>query len=395
MSAARAAYIVDAARTPYGRRGGALSSWHPVDLAAEVASRLVAGLGLEPGSLGAVVLGCVSQVGAQAYNIARRSVLAAGWPDQVPGWTIEGHAASSALAVQWAADAVLSGAHALVVAGGIEVMTAVPLGASIAHPSVGKPLGKRLAERFPGGEGLPPPGLAAEEVARRWSLPRGDLDEWALGSFRKALAWSRARPGLLVLGHPPGSTDKAARRHLLERDENIAPVPTRAQLRALVPAYLPGGVVTAGNMAREGDGASAVVVASDKAVGRLALGPKARFVSCATAAGSPGVWPVATVPAARCALKNARLRPDAIDWWYVYESSAAAVLALAADLGADLERVNPDGGALATTSPLGAVGAGLFATAVERLASGTGRRALVCVAGEGGVASACVLESVR
>ena len=173
-------FVIDAVRTPYGTRGGALSSWHPVDLAAEVLSQLVQRVGIDGGAVDDVVLGCTTQVGAQACNIARRAVLAAGWPEHVPGATVDRHAASSAQAVHWAAQAIMSGAQDLVVAGGVEVMTAVPLGASLAVPSVGKPYGQRLQDRYKDrGGGLVPPGLAAEEVARRWSLDRSQLDKWA------------------------------------------------------------------------------------------------------------------------------------------------------------------------------------------------------------------------
>ena len=167
--------MLDALRTPYGRRGGALSTWHPVDLAAELLSQLVGRHGLDGSLVEDVVLGCTSQVGAQAGNIARRAVLAAGWPESVPGATVDRQAASSCQAVHWAAQAVMSGAQDLVVAGGVEVMTAVPLGANLAVPAVGKPYGRRLQERYRAGGGLLPPGLAAEEVVRRWSLRRADL----------------------------------------------------------------------------------------------------------------------------------------------------------------------------------------------------------------------------
>ncbi len=327
-----------------------------------------------------VFLGCTSQLGAQAGNIARRATLAAGWPESLPGATVEAHAASSAQAVQCAAAAVASGSQDVLVAGGVEAMSTVPLGASLAQPVVGKPLGRRLAERYSGGQGLPPPGLAAEEVARRWSLRRADLDAWALGSHRKARASQAGAPGYLV---PLGG---------LDRDEDLEHPPSRSGVRGLVPAYLPGGVVTAANMASEGDGASAVVVASGAAVRKLALGPKARLVTLASAGGKPALWPVATVPATRLALRKARLASDAIDWWYVHESSSAAVLAWVTEMGVPAERVNPEGGALASTDPAGAAGAGLLAMAVQCLAEGRGRRALVGVAGEGGIGLACILE---
>lgn len=178
--------VVDVLRTPYGRRGGALSSWHPVDLAAHLLAQLVARNGLDGEVIDDVIFGCTSQVGAQACNIARRAILAAGWPESVPGATLDQHAASAAQAVHWAAQAVMSGAQSLVIAGGVEVMTAVPLGASLAVPTVGKPYGQRLQARYKEGGGLLPPGLVAEELAFRWSLTRPELDEWALISRDRA-----------------------------------------------------------------------------------------------------------------------------------------------------------------------------------------------------------------
>lgn len=379
--------MLDAGRTPFGRRGGALALWHPVDLAAELIVRLAERAGAGPGTVGAVVMGCVSQVGAQAYNLARRAVLAAGWPEGVPGVTLDCHAASSALAVHWAVEAVASGAHSLVVAGGTEVMTAVPLGASLGQPTLGKPLSPRLLERYPNAGGFPPPGLVAEEVARRWKLSRADLDNWAARSYERASAAQASLPPYLVpVGGSPG---KAADLH---RDENLGHAPNEAQLKALPPAYKGGGVVTAANMAREGDGAGAVVMSNLALARRLGRLPKARVAGFATAGADPLVWPLAMAPATRAALRAAHVSAADVDWWFVHESSAAAVLAWSAETGVPLERVNPDGGELATTSPLGAVGASLFALAVSYLASRGAEVVAVCVAGEGGVGTACVLE---
>ncbi len=186
--------VVDVVRTPYGRRGGALSSWHPVDLSAELLTQLATRNGIDGGAIDDVVWGCTSQVGAQACNIARRAVLAAGWPEAVPGATVDRQAASSAQAVHWAAQSIMSGAQSLVVAGGVEVMTAVPLGASLAVPAVGKPYGHRLQERYKNGGGLLPPGLVAEEVALRWSLSRSILDDWARTSRDRARRAQKPRP---------------------------------------------------------------------------------------------------------------------------------------------------------------------------------------------------------
>ena len=381
----RAALIVDAVRTAYGLRGGALSGWHPVDLAAEVLSLLVARNRLDTSAVDDVVFGCTTPVGSQAWNIARRAALAAGWPEDIPGATVDRHAASSAQAVHWAAQAVMSGAQDLVVAGGVEVMTAVPLGASVAVPEIGKPYGQRLQQRYKGGLGLLPPGLAAEEVARRWALARSELDAWALTSHEKAARAQRRRPSYLLPVNGPLESK-------LARDEAVARPLRRSDVARLSPAYLGEGVVTAANIAAEGDGSSAVLVASPERAADLGLAPIARFASFAVAGTEPSVWPLATVPATWAALERAGLSADEIDSWEVYESSAAAVLAWLAATKVGAERVNRDGGALATTAPLGAVGAGMVATAVAGLRDRDERWALVCVAGDGGIGTACVLE---
>ena len=379
------AFVIDAVRTPYGRRGGALSSWHPVDLSAEMLSQLVERAGIDGGAVEDVIFGCTTQVGAQACNIARRAVLAAGWPERVPGATVDRHAASSAQAVHWAAQAVMSGAQGLVVAGGVEVMTAVPLGASLSVPSVGKPYGQRLQDRYRGtGGGLVPPGLAAEEVARQWSLDRSQLDKWALESRQRAWRAQRKRPPYMLALPGPAKTTLAA-------DEAVGRS-SAAEVSGLPPVYLEGGVVTAANMAAEGDGASALLIASADRADELAVVPIARLVSFATVGTDPLVWPAATVPASKAALDRAGLTANDIDWWEVHESSAVAVRVWLAEMKVSADQVNPTGGALATTAPLGAVGAGLFVTAVSGLLDAGLRRALVCVAAEGGMGTACVLE---
>lgn len=387
LPAEAGAFVLDAARSPFGSRGGVLSDWHPVDLAAEVLGRLLNRAGVPQGAVDAVIVGCASQVGAQSGNIARRAVLAAGWPERVPAVSLECHAASSAQAVVLAAQSVSTGASKVVVAGGVEVMSAVPLGATLGQPRLGKPLGRRLSDRY--GSDYLPPGLAAEEVARRCSLTRAALDAWALRSYKKAAAAQRRVPRyLLPVATKPGGGG------LVNRDEGLDRTPSRAALRALLPAYSQGGVITAANIAAEGDGASGVVVASEQATHELGVRPLARLSWSASVGSSPDLWPLSTVPATSRVLEVAQLRLAEIDWWYVHESSAAAVLAWAAELGVPLERVNPDGGDLATTSPLGAAGASLFAVATACLAEGRGERVALCAAGETGVGVACVLEKV-
>jgi acetyl-CoA acyltransferase len=349
-------------------------------------SQLVERVGIDGGEVDDVIFGCTTQVGAQACNIARRAVLAAGWPERVPGVTVDRHAASSAQAVHWAAQAVMSGAQGLVVAGGVEVMTAVPLGASLSVPSVGKPYGQRLQDRYKGpGGGLVPPGLAAEEVARRWSLDRSQLDKWAVQSQERAFRAQRKRPSYM-LALPCHA------KIVLAMDEALGRRSSRADLAALSPVYLEGGVVTAANMAAEGDGVSGLLIAGADRAEELALTPIARLVSFATVGTDPLVWPAATVPASNEALDRAGLTADDIDWWEVHESSAVAVHVWLAEMKVSADKVNPTGGALASTAPLGAVGAGLFVAAVSGLVEAGLRRALVCVAAEGGIGTACVLE---
>jgi acetyl-CoA acyltransferase len=382
---ARQAVVVDVVRTPYGRRGGALSTWHPIDLSAELLAQIVARNQLDGALIDDVIFGCTSQVGAQACNVARRAVLAAGWPESVPGVTVDRHAASGAQAVHWAAQAVMSGAQGLVVAGGVEVMSMVPLGASLAVPAVGKPYGQRLQARYKEGGGLLPPSLVAEEVAFRWSLTRAQVDEWALVSRDRAQEAQKSPPPYMTSVPVPA-------RKSLTRDEALGHRLSAGQIAALSPAYREDGVVTAANIVAEGDGASAVLIASQSRARALSLTPKARLVSFATAAASPEVWPMATLPAIREALKRAGLVGQDVDRWEIYESSAAAMLAWLAETGVPAGKVNPDGGALATTAPLGAVGAGLFAAAVNGIAEGRSRRAVAAAAGDPGIATACVLE---
>jgi acetyl-CoA acetyltransferase family protein len=226
--------------------------------------------------------------------------------------------------------------------------------------------------------------LVAEELASRWSLKRSELDEWALISRDRAQRAQRSVRYIVpvtVLGHKR-----------LARDEALAQRLSPVKVAGLLPAYKEDGVVTAATIAAEGDGACAVLIASADRARQLLLPPKARFVSFATAGASPEVWPMASVPATREALKKANLSVQDIDRWEIYESSSAATLAWLAETGVAPEKVNPDGGALATTAPLGAIGAVGFASAVESISQGGGRRAVVSLAGDPGTGTACVLE---
>jgi len=264
-------------------------------------------------------------------------------------------------------------------------MSAVPLGANLSVPSVGKPFGKGLAERYRNGGGFLPPGQVAEAVARRWALSRAALDRWALSSIERARRRGKALPYLVVV---PGNGRSA--RALKVDEALLSPQPASA-VRGLAPLFEAEGVVTAGNMAAEADGVSVVLVADALTASRLGLVPKARFISFSEVAGDPAMWPVATVEATRSALLRAGTGFSDIDRYEIHESSAAAVLAWLSCTGVDEARVNPDGGSLAFGSPLGAVGAGMFAGAVSALAEGRAGTVALSIAGDGGVATACVL----
>ena len=415
----RRAVVVEAVRTLYGRRDGVLSRWHPVDLSAEVLTRLLRRAGADAADVDDVVWACASQVGAQAADLGRRAVLAAGWPESVPAATVGSDGACSARAVHWAAQSVLAGSSGVVVAGGAEMTSLVPLGAALAQPNTGKPLGGRLAERYPAPGGFLPPGLAAERAAAARGLTRSRLDQWAAESGRRAARAQPARTPFIVVpgapgtgrqtgglgplvpgpglargsaGSPPARARSGAPQPF---DENVIPALAVLGGPDLPALYLEGGMVTAGNFCLEGDGAAAVLIAEERRARQLGLAVRARFVSFAVAGASPEVGPLAMAPATTTALRRASLQPGDVSRWHVLELSSAGVLAWADEVGVDLSTVNPEGGELAVTCPFGAAGAGLFANAVAGLHSGAGpgRYAGVCAVGDGGVATACILEA--
>lgn len=403
--------LLAALRTPYGRRGGLLSRWHPVDLSGVVLEALAERAGISPGQVDRVVWAANSQVGAQAANLGRRAVLAAGWPETVPALTVDAQAASSLEAVLAGAESVAAGWAQVVVAGGAESASAVPLGAAISQPAVGRPFGERLTERYKRGSGMPPPGLVAEQLAVSRSLTRRQLDDWAIASHRRAMAHraclsanlvdvgaASAVPSRPEVPKPPASVSKAtggapAAAAGQPLDEGLSAPLAVAGVRSLPPAYLEGGVVTAANFALEGDGAAGVVLASASFARRHGLRALAEVVAWGRAGFSPSLWPSAAVEASRTALDRAGRGPCDVGCWRVLEQSSAAVLAWALDVGVDLAEVNRAGGELATGCPLGAAGAGMLAGILAERSEKEGNGlALVAAAGEGGVGTACALR---
>ncbi len=384
------AVIVDAVRTPLGRRNGALKDWHPVDLAAHVLRALVERNDLDPAVVDDVIAGCVSQTGEQALNVARNAALAAGFPDTVPGTTVDRQCGSGQQALHFAAQGVMAGAYDVVIAAGVESMSRVPMGSTILN-GPGKPFGPLMAQRYVSAGGLIPQGLAAERVAGRWGLTREALDVYSLEShLRAARATDEGRfAGEIV----PVTVETPTGKRQFEADEGIRRDTSLEALAALKPAFLPdGGTVTAGNSSPLSDGAAAVLVMSEARAAALGLTPRARFVSFAVAGADPLDMLTATIPATEAVLARAGLTLDAMDVVEVNEAFAAVVLAWAAEHHPDMERVNVNGGALALGHPLGCSGVRLTATLLGELERAGGRHGLQTICEGGGMANALVLE---
>jgi acetyl-CoA acyltransferase len=385
------AVILDAVRTGGGKRNGKLRGWHPADLAAEVLKALVARNDLDPALIDDVILGCVTQVGEQALNVARNAVLAAGFPETVPATTVDRQCGSSQQAADFAAQAVMAGAYDLVVAGGVEAMTRVPMGASL-HVG-GIPFGPSLVARYAERGGLVPQGIAAELVAEQWGLFRAQLDAYAARSQRRAAdARDRGAFGAEIVPvtvRDEHGNDTAER---LDYDEGIRADTTEAVLATLKPAFKPDGMITAGNSSQITDAAAALLIASEEKAAELGLEPMARFHTFALAGVDPITMLTAPAPATRKALERAKLELDDIDVIEVNEAFASVVLAWESELRPDMSRVNPNGGAIALGHPLGCSGARLMTTLVHELGRCHGRYGLQTMCEGGGMANATILE---
>jgi acetyl-CoA acetyltransferase family protein len=378
------AVIVDAIRTPLGRRNGQLASWHPVDLLAHVLSMLVTRNDLDPAMIDDVITGCVSQVGEQALDLSRNALLAAGFPDSVPGTTVDRQCGSSQQALHFAAQGVMAGAYDVVIAAGVESMTRVPMGSSVLGAD---PFGARMVQRYPN---LVPQGIAAELIAEQWKFSREELDAFALESqLRAARATAEARFDRELVPVPIVVDDRA---RPMTVDEGIRPDTTAERLAALKPAFKADGVVTAGNSSQISDGAAAVLVTSEEVAARLGLTPRARIVAQALAASDPILMLTAPIPATARLLERAGIALDAVDRIEINEAFASVVLAWAHDVHPDLEKVNVNGGAIALGHPLGASGARLTATLVCELERSGSRLGLQLMCEGGGQANATLFE---
>ncbi|HZA27947.1 MAG TPA: acetyl-CoA C-acyltransferase [Actinomycetota bacterium] len=387
----REAVIVEAVRTPVGRRNGRLSGWHPVDLLAEILGAAMERTGIDPARVDDHITGCVSQTGEQAINIGRNGWLAAGLPEEVPSTTIDRQCGSSQQAAHFAAQGVIAGAYDLVIASGIEHMTRVPLGITMTQ-GPGVPFSQGLLDRYE--SGLVPQGVSAEIIAEKWNLSRRELDEFGLRSHR--LAGAAIRDGRFDGEIHPVKVEGPDGTELFEHDEGVRYDTSIEKMAELATPFKEGGVVTAGNSSQISDGAGAVVIASPETADALGLRPRARFLSFALSGVDPITMLTGPIAATAKALERAGLELGSIDVVEINEAFASVVLAWKKELRIPddwfEEHVNPNGGAIALGHPLGASGARLMTSLLHELERREGRYGLQTMCEGGGMANATIIE---
>ncbi|MBA2326828.1 MAG: thiolase family protein [Actinobacteria bacterium] len=381
------AVIVDAVRTPLGRRNGKLKDTHPVDLAAQTLQAIVERNGVDPALVDDVIMGCVMQVGDQAINVGRNAALAAGFPESVVGTTVDRQCGSSQQAAHFAAQGVIAGAYDVVIAAGVENMTRVPMGASVIPGSL--PFGPKMMSRYQD-PGLVPQGISAELISEKWNISREDNDRFSVEShLRAARATDEGRFEHEIV--PVGVTTEEGKEEF-SRDEGFRPDTSMEKLATLKPAFKPDGVITAANSSQISDGAAAVLVMSEEKASELGLTPKARFHAFALAGVDPVMMLTGPIPATTKVLERAKMTLDQMDLVEINEAFAPVVLAWEKEHHPDMSKVNVNGGAIAIGHPLGCSGARLMATLVHELDRTGGRWGLQTMCEGGGMANATVIE---
>ena len=379
----RDAVIVEAVRTPVGKRNGGLSGVHPVELSAHVLKSLAGRSGIDPAAVDDVVWGCVSQVGEQTLDIARTAVLAAGWPESVTGVTVDRQCGSSQQAVHFAAAGLIAGQYDVVVAGGVESMSRVPMGSSLQSHN---PFGPSYLERYHGV--FPNQGVGAEMIAEKWGFSRAQLDEYSLASHERAAA--AQDEGRVVRQIAPVTLADGT---VIARDEGVRRGGTLEALGALKTVFKPeGGVITAGNSSQISDGSAALLMTTSEKAAELGLTPIARIHTAVLAAADPIIMLTAPIPATRKALQRSGLSVDDIGVFEVNEAFAPVPLAWQADIGAEAKALNPNGGAIALGHPLGGSGARIMTTLVHHMRDSGIRYGLQTMCEGGGQANATILE---
>jgi acetyl-CoA acyltransferase len=380
------AVIVDAVRTAVGRRNGQLKDWHPVDLAAETLRALVTRNDLDPALVEDVIMGCVMQVGEQGLNVGRNAALAAGFPESVAGTTIDRQCGSSQQAAHFAAQAVMAGANDIVIASGVEIMTRVPMGASVMS-GPGLPFGNKLNERYAPVGGLVPQGISAELIADKWNISREELDAFSVQSHQRAaraIEEGRFEKEILAVTGADGG--------VFDRDEGVRPDSNVEKLATLKPAFKADGKVTAGNSSQISDGAASLLIMSEEKANELGLRPRARFHTFALAGVDPVTMLTGPIPATEKVLERAKLKLSDIDLIEINEAFACVVLAWEKEHHPDMTKVNVNGGAIALGHPLGCSGAKLMTTLLNELERTGGRYGLQTMCEGGGMANATIIE---
>jgi acetyl-CoA acyltransferase len=378
----RDAVIVEAVRTPTGKRNGGLSGVHPADLSAQVLRALADRSGIDPALVDDVIWGCVSQVGEQTFDIARTAVLSAGWPESVPGTTVDRQCGSSQQAVHFAAAGLIAGQYDVAVAGGVEVMSRVPMGTAVM--TGGTPLGPLYIERY--GDAFPNQGIGAEDIADRWGFSREQLDEYALRSHERAAA--AQDDGRFAGQIVPITTADG----VVDADEGVRRGGTMDKLATLKPAFKEDGKITAANSSQISDGSSALLMMTSEKAASLGLTPIARIHTAVLAGVAPMPMLHAPMPATEKALAKSGLKVGDIGAFEVNEAFASVPLAWLKDIGADDKSTNPNGGAIALGHPLGGSGTRLMTTLVHHMRDNGIRYGLQTMCEGGGQANATILE---
>jgi acetyl-CoA acyltransferase len=391
------AVIVDAVRTPGGKRYGKLSGWHAADLAAETLKALAERNNLDPALVEDVIMGCVMQVGNQSVNVGRSAVLAAGWPEEVPATTIDRQCGSSQQSVHFAAQGVIAGAYDIVVAAGVEVMSTTPMGASVTPGSF--PMGPKVMERYAPRGGVVMQGTSAELIAQKWDISREEMDAYSVESHKRAAtATAEGRFDNELIAVAEKRFDRETGQvvetgEMVTADEGIRPDSSMESLAKLKPAFDPeNGRVTAANSSQITDGASAILIMSEEKAKELGLKPRAKVHSFSVVGVDPIMMLTGPIPATKKVLDKSGLTLDQMDLIEINEAFASVVLAWEKEYSPDMSKVNVNGGAIALGHPLGCSGAKLMATLLNELERTGGRYGLQTMCEGAGMANATIIE---
>ncbi|MCB0975802.1 MAG: thiolase family protein [Actinobacteria bacterium] len=385
------AVIVDAVRTPGGKRNGSLKDWHPVDLLGHTLKAIADRNNLDPALVDDVITGCVMQVGEQSLNVGRNALLAAGWPESVPSTTVDRQCGSSQQAMHFGAQGIMAGQYDIVVASGVECMTRVPMGTSVMGGKMGLPWSQAEMDRYADRGGLVSQGISAEMIAKQWDLTREDLDTFGARSQELAAkAVDEGRFDREIIAVPV--TDEDGTERIFDTDEGIRRGTTVETLGNLKPAFDENGVVTAGTSSQISDGASAVLIMSESKAKELGLTPRARFHAFSVVGVDPVTMLTGPIPATQKVLERAGMTVDDIDLFEVNEAFAPVVLAWEKELKPNMDKVNVNGGAIALGHPLGASGTKLMATLLCELERTGGRYGLQTMCEGGGLANGTIIE---